>query len=800
VKRFVKVFFKTFLITVLIAVLAFSGIVAGYILSFIATSTEINVDNLRMNLSSIVYYQNEEGEYKELEKLYDDQNRVWVDIEKIPKYMKDAFISIEDERFEKHKGFDIKRIIGAVLNYIKLRRPSYGASTITQQLVKNITGDDEVTLRRKIQEIYRAYKLEKQLTKDEILELYLNTIYLGQQCNGVQSAANTYFGKNVWELSLAECASIAGITQYPSKYDPFINPKNNKDRQLVILKKMLELNKISQEEYEKAKNEELVFKKQKEDKVISKYSYFVDTVIEDVIKDLQEQKGYSKTIATKMLYSGGLQIYTTIDPKVQAVMDEVYKNDENFPKTKGDKVLQSAMIVIDPYTGHIKGIVGGRGEKTASRTLNRATQTTRQPGSAIKPIAVYAPALEYGLITPATTVEDAPITIGNWTPKNSYSGYKGWVSVRDAVIQSMNIPAVKVLDELTVDTSYTFLTKNLGITTLVEKDVRANNKVLTDKNLASLALGGLTDGLTVKELTAAYIPFVNKGLYLKPVTYTKVTDKDGKIILENKIDAKVAMSESTAYLMTSMLSDVVTSGTGTSAYFKGVPIAGKTGTTSDNYDRWFVGYTPYYVGGVWFGYDTPSSISGISGNPAASIWKKVMEKIHEGKSGKSFNQPSGIIKAEVCRDSGLLAGDLCASDRRGSRVKTEVFKRGTAPNKRCDIHQEVTVCLDSGKIANDTCVNTQKEVRAVREDTPVCDIVHENPVPQIDLDNTKIENTNQNGATNGSAGQQNTTSATQTNGQAGQRSADEPAKPQNQNTTRDTQNQTKNNSIIVEEN
>lgn len=685
----IRTFFKVFGIIFLIAGFAVIGILGGTLFGYIDTANDFNVNDLKLNFTSQVYFIDPAtNKPMEFERLSGEENRIWVSSDKIPDELKNAVVAIEDERFWKHHGFDLKRTTGAVLSYIFKHGSSYGGSTITQQLIKNITGDDDVSPRRKIQEIWRAINIEQQLSKDQILELYLNTIYLSQGCNGVQAAANTYFGKDVSQLTLAESACIAGITQYPSKYDPLLHPESNKTKQEVVLKKMLDLGYINEAQYDNAVNEKLNFKKGAAQERTSKQSYFVDAVVEDVINDLQKEKGYSKAIATKMLYSGGLKIYATVDPNVQASMDKVFRDNKNFPQIKGSVQPEASMLVIDPYTGEIKGIIGGRGEKTASRTLNRATQTLRQPGSSIKPIAVYAPALEFANMTPATVFDDAPVTFGGWSPKNYYEGFRGPSTIRTAIEQSMNIVAVRVLDKVGVDTSFNFLKNNLGITSLVDREKRQDGKTYSDRNLSSLSLGGLTDGISVEQLTAAYTPFINKGMYSRPRTYTKVMDHEDKVLLEKKQKANVAMSEQTAFLMTQMLKGVVDEGTATLARLaNNMPTAGKTGTTSDDKDRWFVGFTPYYVGAVWFGYDDPKEIVlPTSNNPSVVLWKAVMQDIHKNLPVKQFEEPSGIVQASICIDSGKKATDLCYKDPRGSRVRTEYFKAGTVPSGVCTYH------------------------------------------------------------------------------------------------------------------
>lgn len=715
-----KIFWRVVASVVLVMVISgliCTGAVAWYLTSYLDTSMDIDLYNLSLDQTSIIYAKDPDtGEDVEVERLYNTQNRIWVDIEQIPDNLKNAFIAIEDERFEKHNGVDWKRTISAIFYYV-IGKSSYGGSTITQQLIKNLTGEDEVRPERKIKEIFRAINLEKEYTKEVILECYLNTIFLGQGLNGVQTAANTYFGKDVSELSLAECASIAAITKYPTKYNPFINPGYNKERQEVVLNKMYELGMISEEELNEAVDEPLVFQKeqataQKE----SKQSYFTDQVMDDVISDLMEEKHYTKEIATQMLYSGGLQIYVTMDQNIQKIMDEVYENPDSFPTLKGDIQPESAMVIIDPYTGAVLGMVGGRGEKTADRTLNRATQTYRAPGSSIKPISVYAPAIENDLITYGMVMDDTPaMMLGSspW-PKNYYSGYRGLMTIKKAVQLSVNTIPVKIMQMLTPQKSYEFMTEKLGITSLVEKQV-IGDRVKTDIDYAPLTLGGLTKGMSVIELTAAYTPFVNKGIYSKPYTYTKVLDANGKVILEKKQQSNVAISEQSAFIMSKLLQAVVTGGTGTAAKLSsGTAVAGKTGTTDNDCDRWFVGYTPYYVGAVWFGYDQQKEIKGTTYNPALNAWHLVMEKMHENLEKKSFEDaPSGIVQAKFCIDSGKIPTASCALDPRGNRTDVGWFKSGTQPSEPCDVHTEVYLCTESNMLAGPYCPEATKKLIAL---------------------------------------------------------------------------------------
>ncbi len=684
-KVFRNIFLTIFLIILFGGVIG-GGIVAGALFGYMETVEPIEMENMKLNFTSFIYGSNSEGEIVELERLYDDENRIWVDLDDIPEDLQNAFIAIEDERFYKHHGFDVKRTFGAAVNYIKNKitgseERTYGGSTITQQLIKNLTDEDDYKLERKIQEIYRAYKLEKELSKEEILEYYLNTIFLSEQCNGVSSAAETYFGKSVSELTLAQCASIAGITQSPTKYNPYLNPQEHKSKQELVLKKMLELNMISGARYEEAMAEELTFMPPHSETQTTTYSYYIDAVIDQVLNDLMEKYDYTKDRASRYLYNGGLKIYIAQDPAIQEAMDSVYSDSSSFPKLRGEVQPESAMVIMDPYTGQVKALCGGRGEKEGKRTLNRATQSLRQPGSSIKPISVYGPAMEYGLITPSTIVKDSPITIDGWTPKNDDRSFRGNITVRSALIGSRNVPAVKICRYLGVENSFKHLVNRMHITSLVDYR-ESNGHTYSDKGLASLALGGLTDGVSVLELTAAYCSFVNDGYYNKPFLYTKVTDVNGETILESSPTHEIAFSEKTAYNMLSMMKDAVAYGTGKSANFSGMAVAGKTGTTGSGStnDRWFAGCTPYYVGAVWFGYDQPKNLSGLSYNPAAAAWRKVMQKVHSGLEYKDFEKPGKEVSVMICRESGQLANPDC------EHVIGETYSSSAIPKTRCELH------------------------------------------------------------------------------------------------------------------
>lgn len=683
---YIKVFLKAFLITVAVGLAALAIILVCSVLGLFGGLDDIDIDSLSMDYSTQVCYIDSEGQEQLLTTLSSAQNRIWVDAEEIPQHLKDAIVSIEDERFYSHSGIDLKRTAKAFFVFVKNKvtgaPTTFGGSTITQQLVKNITNQRDRTAARKIKEISRAVNLEKKLSKDKILELYLNSIYLSQGCNGVQSASQKFFGKPVSELSLAECASIAGITQYPSLYDPLVNPEKNKEKQEIVLKKMLELGYISDEEYTTAVQEELVFTELDPDELTTGTinSYFVDHVINEVLDGLVE-KGYTTTVASKMLYSGGLKIITTVDPSVQAAIEDVFENTDNFPYSTGDNPAQASMIVMDPYSGGIKGLVGGIGKKNGNLILNRATQTLRQPGSTIKPIAVYAPAFEEKIITPADIYTDKAVSYGGWTPRNYDHTYSGDVSVRTALRRSLNTIPVQILNELGPEHSFNVLTKKLGVTSLVRSETASNGKVFSDIGLSQLALGGLTHGISALELTAAYTPFANRGLYVTPHCYTAVYDSEGNEILSPDINITAAFGEDTAYITSMLLKEVVTSGTGGGAQLaSGIFTAGKTGTTSDNHDRWFVGYTPHYVATVWYGYDTQQPIK-ASGNPCISVWRSVMSTINAGKSTAAPAAPSSVKYASYCTASGLLPSKDCPED----VISACWFASDNLPKKHCSL-------------------------------------------------------------------------------------------------------------------
>lgn len=692
-----------------------------------------------------------------------DSNRLPVTLDQIPVDLQHAVVAIEDERFYEHNGIDVKGILRAGMKALTTGDFSEGASTITQQLLKNnvfTNWTSESTqlerFTRKIQEQYLAVQVEKKTDKDTILENYLNTINLGAGSYGVQAAARQYFDKDVWDLNLSECATLAGITQNPTKFNPIINPDSNRKRRKEVLQHMLDQNYITQDQYDETLADDVYSRIQAAQERNSStentvYTYFEDELTDQIINDLMNIKGYTKKQATNLLYSGGLKVYTTQDSKIQNILDEEYADPSNYPDTvqyeldyaltvtdpdgnqvnyskemlqlyfqnenpdfdllfdspedgqtyvdkykasilaNGSKVLaervnfapqpQSSMSVIDQHTGYVKALIGGRGEKTASLTLNRATDTTRQPGSTFKIVSTYAPALNEKGMTLATTFEDEPYEYPDGSPVNNATrSYNGTTTIRTAIQNSINVVAVKCLEKVTPDLGLKYL-DNFGFTTLAhgtEADKDANGNVWSDANLAT-ALGGITRGVTNVELCASYAAIANGGNYIKPIYYTKILDHNGNVLIENTAAERSVIKESTAFLLTSAMEDVVKQGTGTACQLDNMPVAGKTGTTEAYNDLWFVGYTPYYTCAVWSGYDNNEKLPDYARNFHKALWKKVMTRIHEGLPSKEFEKPASVEKLSVCEETGLLP-------RAGCPVITEYFDVGTMPTEYCDQH------------------------------------------------------------------------------------------------------------------
>ena len=694
-KRGKQRFLKVFLTVVLIGIITVS-IVLGTFLLYAFTmvnddstivmedGTVVNLNDLELDFTTTIYVQdNESGEWVEYQRLHGGNNRIWVPYNAkeakdknnttytgIPQNLVDAFIAVEDKRFETHYGVDWKRTIGAVINtVVPIYSSKQGGSTITQQLVKNLTGDKDQSAMRKVREIMRARYLEQHYSKETIIECYLNVIAMGHGLEGVETAANYYFDKSVHELTLLECASLASITKAPSNYAPDDNPKNNKKRRETVLALMLEEGYITKKEYKEALKEELNLVASREnlnEREIN--NYFVDALIVEVTNDLAEKNGWDQSKAINEFYSGGYKIYATLDPSIQSAIEEVYSNSDLYGiKAADGSQLQGAITVMD-YNGRIKGLAGGIGEKTTNLGLsgfNRATDAVRQPGSTMKPISAYALAIENNLHHYSSIVNDTKIyyNVGAkelWTPPNWYSnGYMGAVTIEKAIEKSINTIPVAIVDKLGIETSYNFLTKDLGITTLTEQD----------KNLSPLGMGGTNGGITTKESAAAYAIFGNGGQYYKPTMYFAVYDQHNDIVLSNtNIKPKAVISENTATVMNQLLQRVVygsgATGVGAAKTIPNMKIYAKTGTTNrgdETIDLWFAGGSPYYVASAWCGYDTPQHISTTHKAIAQDMWGAVMSKIHEGLEPKEFSVSSYAVDRYFCTQTGQLATDACPS-------------------------------------------------------------------------------------------------------------------------------------------
>jgi len=733
-------FLKFIILTLLLIILVGGSVALGTAYAWVKSARPLNVNEL-FDLNQTTYIVDEND--KLIDKLHANENRTMVTIDQIPKNLQNAFIAIEDKRFMDHHGIDIYRILGALKADIQSGKTSQGASTITQQLIKNVYLSPEKKWKRKVVEMYYAIQLERTFRKDQILEAYLNTIGLGHNVAGVKAAGLYYFGKELDQLTLAECAMIAGITRYPSAYSPYLNFDKATERKELILNEMLSQGYITQEEHDEAMKQEIKLAKVETE---IETTYFSDMVISDVINALQKQLGLTKEEAEIKLYNGGLTIVSTIDTEMQNMVEETFKNTKLFPESKEDEngILQpeAAVIIIENGTGEIKAVMGGRSEKVR-RGLNRATQSLRQPGSTIKPLAVYAPALDNGY-TVGTVVDDAPVSYGNYTPRNYSNDFKGLVTVREAIQHSTNVVAVKIVQDIGLSRSMEYM-KKFGITTMV---TREDNGVTNDEGLGSLALGGVTKGVKPIEMAAAYSVFPNKGILIKPISFTKILDKDGNVIFENKPEKSKVISEQVAYLMVDIMKGVVRGGTGGNAALSKMPVAGKTGTTTKNVDAWFTGYSPYYTASVWIGHDEPKPMSFTGGSYPARLWKAIMEEAHKDLKVKDFERPGGLVSVDICTVSGKRPSELCALDPRGSRIKSELFIKGTEPpvESICDVHVIRDVDIETGKLATPYCPSSlvQSKVFIQRTEPFVplpgqtkvpADLIYEAPLETCDKHN-----------------------------------------------------------------
>ena len=783
---------KTFFLSLLVIAVLGGAMGIGMIKGIIDNAPEVDVDSIvPLGYATTVY--NSAGQVTDT-LVMAGSNREEATYDELPKVLIDAFVSIEDSRFWKHRGIDTRAILRAVSGVITGNSSSGGGSTITQQLIKNnvFNGGRERSfgekVERKFQEMYLAVKLEKQMDKKLILTNYLNTINLGSNSLGVKVAARRYFGKDVSELTLSEATVIAGITKGPTKYNPITGQAANAERRKIILQYMYEQGYITKEQQEEALADDVYSRIQNVNTMAkeknSPYSYFTDALISQVTQSLINEMGYTETQAHNLLYSGGLSIYTTQDPNLQQIVDSEVNNPANYPDTKysleyrltvtdseknthnysekdinkyhsetlhdgfgglyqtedaakadaekyklsilkdGDTIVgesvktvlepQVSFVLMDQKTGSVKAISGGRGEKTSSLSLNRATDTTRQPGSTFKVISSFAPALDTSGNTLATTYYDAEYTLGDKTFKNWYDkqGYLGWSSIRDGIVYSMNIVALKTLMETVTPRVGVQYATDFGISTLTDQDYNA-----------SLALGGLTKGVSNLELTGAFATIANQGVYTKPMFFTKIVDHNGKTILDNTTPATHrVIKDSTAFLLTDAMaastqnnrkfasSGINVNSTSTRAHLDNMSVAGKSGTTSNNVDVWFVGFTPYYTAGVWAGCDDNQTLSDNGGTSFhKDIWRKIMTKVSEGQQDIGFPVPDSVETAVVCRKSGKLPiSGVCDHDPRGDATYTEYFAKGTVPTEACDHHTTVTVCRDSGLLPTPNCPTTTR--------------------------------------------------------------------------------------------
>lgn len=714
---------KCFLVVMAFFVLAV-GAGAVYILTNYELSADLSLlDNRLTDATTRFYYYNEglDRTYSEAsltefsETLHGEKKYLYRSFEEIPKDLVNAFVAIEDKRFYEHHGVDWYRTVAATANYVFDFEDRFGASTITQQLVKNATGNNEISIHRKLQEILWAIDVEKHLEKNEILEKYLNLINLSQGCYGVGAGSLLYFSKEPAELSLSECVCLAAITNSPTYYDPIRHPENNLSRAQTILEAMLEQGYISTEAYEEAMRNPAILNVDEEMRQEEINSWYVDMVVEDVINDLIRDYGYSRASASDMVYNGGLRITTAMNPYVQNLMEKYYRSVSHFGYQNG-KRAQSGMIVIHPETGDILGVVGAVGEKSGNRVQSYATTAKRPSGSTIKPISVYAPALEKGLITYATIYDDVPVTfpkkrsgrLSAW-PQNANLVYNGLVNVNYALKNSLNTVPLRVLEELGIESSFSFLKDTLEMESLIEEKEVKNKGVLTDKMPASLALGQMNYGVTLREMVSAYTIFPNNGKYIKARSYLSVTDSNGRELLSQPCEPKSAISSANACIMTKMMENVIKSGTARPITLdRIVDVAGKTGTTQDSKDRWFIGYTPYCLCGVWYGYEYPEEIEKNQKNTHLHIWNDVMTMLHKqyfipSVGMRQFSMDKNVIRVTYCKDSGCLMSPACYLDPRGSRLETGYFVKGTEPKCCCSVHTLVDYDAEYGGVACPFC-------------------------------------------------------------------------------------------------
>ena len=746
----------TVLLIVLVSGFVFAGMLGDFLQDDILPDATLDLSDLSLDLNSTIYYVDENKQFQVQQEIDAKTDRKWVSYEDIPEDMIHAAIAVEDHRFYRHQGVDWITTIQACARMF-FGDSSVGGSSITQQLIKNTFGNDSVTVQRKLLEIFQATQMEKRYDKETILEYYLNVIYLGQNCNGIKTAAETYYGKEVEKLTAAECASIIGITNSPTYYDPYQNPENNRERTETILWLMRNQGYLTEKQYQKELNRKLELKYgidfedqmarcenescqykdivstldekdgdyfcpkcgayiQVDRKASSgMYSYHTEAVVKDVAKALAEQDGVEWTYATQEFYmqriqSGGYHIYSTLNWDVQQQLEEIYYNMDNIPDVRGGVQPQSAMVIIDNATGDIVGLVGGTDQKNIYYGLDR-TESELQSGSSIKPISVYGPAFELGVITPATVVKDLPLNYhdGNW-PRNDNWTYNYSRTIYSAVTSSVNAVCAWTLDMIGTDYSFDFAKNKFGLSTLIEEYIDSSGVVHSDNDYAPLAMGAQTWGVTVRDMAAAFATYANEGVYREARTFTKVFDNNGNLVLDNTQSYEQILSKKSVDYMNYCLVNATSNGTGWEANLRwshGITTAGKTGTTTGNLARWYCGFTGYYTAAVWFGYDEPESINPIYvNNPSAVLFSKVMGPIHEGLDNKALYDSDAMLGVSVCLDSGKLVTDACKADIRASdnftRIASAAVYSEDYPHEYCDKHVSVEYCSGGG-VANEYC-------------------------------------------------------------------------------------------------
>ncbi len=758
----------TVVLILLVCGVVFVGTLGDYLQEDILTeAANWSINDYGMDETSFVYYVDGSGNIQQLQQIYTTTDRQVASLDEIPQALINATVAIEDKRFYEHQGVDWITTVKACMNMFFGGDSQFGGSTVTQQLIKNVTDQKSVTVQRKVMEIFRAQVFEREYDKNTIMEEYLNRIYLGRGCYGVKSAAAEYFGKELQSLTVAECASLISITNNPSLFNPYSTSVyeykgeerdgagRNRYRQLNVLSEMLEQGYLSQSEYEDAVSQEMVFRSGiadedrwavcpnascyyegtmstyngengsyfcpvcgtqttvKTDASQHIYSWYVDAVLVDVAADFAAADGFSwdeldeqrRNIYLERIQKGGYHIYTPLDMKVQQQVDAVYGDLSNIPNTTSQQQLQSAIVVIDNDTGDVVALSGGVGEKDTFYAYNKATQAKLQTGSAQKPVSVYAPAFEMGNVSPATVFKDLPVYYADgvgW-PKNDNRQYQYARTVYQGIVSSVNTISVRTLDSIGYDYAYSFAKYNLGQKNLVESYPMENGQSLSDLDRAPLALGALTVGSTVRDMSAAYATFANDGIYREARLYTKVYNSRGELVLNNDQESRQVLSDKTVNYVNYCLYNAANHGTGGAAIFGGQTIAGKTGTTSSNRDRWFCGYTSHYTAAVWCGYNIPEQIH-VNGNPAAQLWRKVMQPIHNGLGNEGLYNANAMRSVDICLDSGLKADDACYNDARGiQRVVSVLCYPEDIPDGTCDKHVPVLFCVDGGGAANDYC-------------------------------------------------------------------------------------------------